>query len=104
AVVTRVRFGKPDASLTANGWVAGLAAGSAACAFAPPAAAMLIGLIAGLVVPFAIENLELRLSIDDPGGAISVHAIGGVWGLIAVGLFGRFPASADALGDENQWV
>jgi len=104
AVVTRLRFGKPDASLTANGWVAGLAAGSAACAFAPPAAAMLIGPIAGLVVPFAIENLELRLSIDDPGGAISVHAIGGIWGLIAVGLFGRFPAGADALGDANQWV
>jgi ammonium transporter, Amt family len=104
AAVTRVRFGKPDASLTANGWVAGLAAGSASCAFAPPAAAMLIGLIAGLLVPFAIENLELRLSIDDPGGAISVHAIGGIWGLLAVGLFGRFPAGADALSDANQWV
>lgn len=92
AVVTNIRFGKPDASLSANGWVAGLAAGSGACAFVPPAAAMLIGLVAGIVVPLAIENLELRLGIDDPGGAISVHGVGGLWGVIAVGIFGRFPA------------
>jgi Amt family ammonium transporter len=102
AVITRVRFGRPDASLTANGWVAGLAASSAACAVVPPAAAVLIGMIAGLVVPFAIENLELRLTIDDPGGAISVHAIGGIWGLIAVGMFGRFPSPA--AGESGQWV
>jgi Amt family ammonium transporter len=98
AVVTRTRFGRPDASLTANGWVGGLAASSAACAFVPPAAAVLIGLIAGLLIPFAIENLELRLSIDDPGGSISVHAIGGIWGLLAVGLFGRFD------GASEQWL
>jgi Amt family ammonium transporter len=91
-VVTRVRFGRPDGSLSANGWVAGLAAGSAACAFVPPAAAVVIGLVAGTVIPLAIENLELRLGMDDPGGAISVHAIGGLWGVIAVGMFGRFPA------------
>ncbi len=114
AVVTRVRFGRPDASLAANGWIAGLAASSAGCAFVAPAAAMLIGLVGGLVVPLAIENLELRLSIDDPGGAISVHAIGGIWGVLAVGLFGRFPAAvlntadgvtrASALSDSRQSV
>ena len=114
AVVTNVRFGRPDASLSANGWVGGLAAGSAACAFVPPAAAILIGLVAGIAIPLAIENLELRLGIDDPGGAISVHAVGGSWGILAVGLFGRFPApvlnTADALagrgtlGDEGQWL
>jgi len=91
-VVTRVRFGRPDASLSANGWVAGLAAGSGACAFVPPASAVLIGLVAGLLVPVAIENLELRLGMDDPAGAISVHAVGGLWGIIAVGIFGRFTA------------
>lgn len=107
AIVTRARFSRPDASLTANGWVAGLAAGSAGCAFLPPAAAIVIGLIAGLVTPLAIENLEARLSIDDPGGAISVHAIGGIWGLIAVGMFGRFPSDVLASrgsGDSGQWV
>jgi len=99
AVVTHIRFGKPDASLSANGWVAGLAAGSAGCAFVPPAAAILIGLVAGIVAPLAIENLELRLGIDDPGGAISVHAIGGLWGVIAVGIFGRFPPE-----ESGQWI
>ncbi len=91
-VVTRIRFGRPDASLSANGWVAGLAAGSGACAFVPPAAAVVIGLVAGIATPLAIENLELRLGMDDPGGAISVHAIGGLWGIVAVGMFGRFTA------------
>lgn len=111
AVLTRARFGKPDASLTANGFVAGLAAGSGACAFVPPASAIFIGLVAGILVPLAIENLELRLGIDDPGGAISVHAVGGLWGIIAVGIFGRFPlpvlntaGSAAPSGGEGQWL
>jgi Amt family ammonium transporter len=96
AALTRFRFGKPDASLTANGWVGGLVASSAACAFVPPAAAMLIGIVAGLLIPLAIENLEMRLGIDDPCGAISVHALGGIWGIISVGIFGRLP--------EGQWI
>ena len=92
ALITRVRFGKPDASLTANGWMSGLVAGSAGCAFLPPAAAFLVGLLAGVLVTLAVELLELRLSVDDPGGAISAHAVGGLWGVLAVGLFGRLEA------------
>lgn len=110
-VVTRIRFGKPDASLSANGWVAGLASGSAACAFVPPAAAIVIGLVAGIIVPLAIETLELRLGIDDPGGAISVHGLGGLWGILAVGMFGRFAApvvnsaaNVQPLTDTGQWL
>ncbi len=87
AMITRTRFGKPDASLTANGWTGGLVAISAACAVTPPAGAALIGLLAGAMVPVAIEQSELRLKIDDPGGAISVHALAGIWGLLAAGLF-----------------
>ncbi len=87
AITTRIRFGKPDASLIANGWVGGLAASSAACAFVPPAAAVLIGVVAGVLVTLSVEFLELRLRVDDPGGAISVHAVGGLWGLLALGLF-----------------
>jgi Amt family ammonium transporter len=90
-VITRVRFGKPDASLTANGWVGGLVAGSAACAFAKPPEAVIIGLVAGALVPFSVEWLELHFGIDDPGGAISVHAVGGLWGLLAAGLFAPYP-------------
>ena len=85
--VTRFRFGKPDASLTANGWVAGLVAGSAGCASMPPSAAIFVGLVAGGMVPYAVELLELKLYIDDPGGAISVHAGAGLWGTLAAGIF-----------------
>ena len=85
--VTRFRFGKPDASLTANGWVAGLVASSAGCAFVAPSAAILIGLVAGGVVPYAVELFELKLYVDDPGGSISVHAGAGLWGTLAAGIF-----------------
>lgn len=91
-LMTRTRFGKADASLTANGWMSGLVASSAACAFIAPAAAIGIGLVAGAVVTRAIEMLELHLGIDDPGGGIAVHGIAGLWGVLAVGLFARFPA------------
>jgi Amt family ammonium transporter len=91
AAITRVRFGKPDASLSANGWVGGLVASSAACAFVKPAAAVIIGLAAGALVTFAVEWIELWLAVDDPGGAISVHAVGGLWGILALGLFGSLP-------------
>jgi Amt family ammonium transporter len=95
AVITKIRFGKPDASLTANGWVGGLVASSAACAFVPPAAILIVGLAAGALVTFSVELLDLRLEVDDPGGAISVHAVGGLWGVLAVGLFGRMEAAGE---------
>jgi Amt family ammonium transporter len=95
AMITKIRFGKPDASLTANGWVGGLVAGSAACAFVPPAAIMIVGLVAGALVMFSVELLDLRLEVDDPGGSISVHAFAGLWGVLAVGLLGRLEAGTD---------
>ncbi|HLW78169.1 MAG TPA: ammonium transporter, partial [Terriglobia bacterium] len=109
ALITRKRFGKPDASLTANGWVGGLAASSAACAFIAPAEAVIIGLAAGTLVTFSVEWLELRLQVDDPGGAISVHAVGGLWGVMALGLFARFKAPVLNMlepvgGDAGQWL
>lgn len=88
--ITRVRYRKPDASLSANGWIAGLVAGSAACAFVSPVAAIGTGLIAGALIAYMIEIFEMHLQIDDPGGAISVHAGAGLWGLIATGIFGHF--------------
>jgi len=90
AFITKIRFGKPDASLSANGWVGGLVASSASCAFVIPAEAVVIGFVAGVVVTFSVEWFELRLEVDDPGGAVSVHAVGGIWGLRALGIFGEF--------------
>jgi Amt family ammonium transporter len=99
AVITRMRFARPDASLTANGWIGGLAASSAGCAFVAPLAAVAIGIVAGVLVTFSVEWFELRLSIDDPGGAISAHAMGGLWGLLSVAIFARIsPGALDAMG------
>ena len=89
--VTRVRFGKPDASLCANGWLAGLVASSACAGLVTPGAALFVGLVAGIGTPLLVELMELALSIDDPSGAITVHAAGGLWGLLAVGLFAGGP-------------
>jgi Amt family ammonium transporter len=85
--VTRYRFGKPDASLCANGWLTGLVASSASAAVVSPLAALFIGIVAGIITPLLVEVLELAVSIDDPSGAIAVHAAGGLWGLIAAGFF-----------------
>jgi len=89
-VITGKRFGRPDASLSGNGWMGGLVASSAAAAFVRPAAAILIGLVAGILVSYAVDSLEFRIGVDDPGGAVSVHLVGGLWGLLAVALFGNF--------------
>jgi Amt family ammonium transporter len=97
-VGTRVRFGKPDASLTANGWVAGLVAMSAAAPYVKPAAAILIGFVAGGAIVFAIEIIELRMKVDDPTGAISVHAVAGIWGVMALSIFGNAAFLPQLLG------
>jgi Amt family ammonium transporter len=91
---TGIRYRKPDASITANGWVGGLAAGSAGCAFVSPFAAIITGIVAGVLVAYFVELLELKLFVDDPSGAVSVHAGAGIWGLLAVGIFGHFNTSA----------
>lgn len=89
--VTRIRFGKPDASLCANGWLAGLVASSACAALITPQEAMFVGLTVGIVTPLLVELFELALSIDDPSGAIAVHAVAGLWGLLAAGIFSSQP-------------
>jgi len=85
--VTRIRFGKPDASLCANGWLAGLVTSSACASLVTPLEAIFTGLVAGVAMPLLVEFLELAVSIDDPSGAVSVHAAGGLWGLLAAGVF-----------------
>lgn len=79
--------GKPDVGLTLNGALAGLVgitAGADSISFGP---AILVGAIAGAIVVLSILGLE-RSGIDDPVGAISVHGSAGIWGVLAVGIFG----------------
>jgi ammonium transporter, Amt family len=60
---------------------------TAPCAFVSPVGAAIIGIVAGLLVVGSIVFVERRLRVDDPVGAVSVHGINGLWGLIALGLF-----------------
>jgi Amt family ammonium transporter len=85
--VTRIRFGKPDASLCPNGWLAGLVTSTACAAVASPLESIFAGAVAGIFTPLLVEVLELALSIDDPSGAIAVHGASGLWGLLAAGFF-----------------
>jgi len=85
--ITSIRFGKPDASLCANGWLAGLVASSGCAAVVTPDQSLFVGFVAGIVTPLLVELLELAMSIDDPSGAIAVHAVAGFWGLLAAGIF-----------------
>ena len=84
---TWLRYGKPDISMTANGLLAGLVAITAPCAFVTAPSAVLIGLIAGVLLCWAVVFVERTLKIDDPVGAISVHGFNGAWGVFSVGLF-----------------
>jgi Amt family ammonium transporter len=77
---------KPDPTMMCNGMLAGLVAITAPCAFVDSWAAVLIGGIAGVVVVFSVFFWEKR-GIDDPVGALSVHGVNGIWGIISVGLF-----------------
>ncbi|MEP7359039.1 MAG: ammonium transporter, partial [Anaerolineales bacterium] len=77
---------KPDAGMSVNGILAGLVAITAPCAFVDPTAAVIIGLIAGVIVCLASVWLE-KAKIDDPVGAVPVHFANGLWGVLAVGIF-----------------
>jgi Amt family ammonium transporter len=80
------RYGKPDPSMVANGTLAGLVAITAPCAFVTAPSAVLIGGVAGVLVCASVLFVERSLKIDDPVGAISVHGICGLWGVLSVGL------------------
>ena len=73
--------------MMANGMLAGLVAITAPCAFVDPWAAMVIGIVAGVLVVVAINFIEKKMKIDDPVGAIAVHGVNGTWGVLAVAIF-----------------
>ena len=81
-------WGKPDLTISLNGALAGLVGITAPCAVVSPAAALCIGLLAGILVVFGIDWMN-RIRVDDPVGAVSVHGLCGIWGTLAVGLFGQ---------------
>lgn len=80
------RSNRPDATMIGNGMLAGLVAVTAPSGFIGATSGFIIGCVAGVLVCISVEVLE-RLRIDDPVGAVSVHGVCGLWGMIAVGLF-----------------
>ncbi len=77
---------KPDPSMSVNGLLAGLVAITAPCAFVDAIGAAIIGAVAGVLVCLASVWLE-KAQIDDPVGAVPVHLVNGMWGVLSVGLF-----------------
>jgi Amt family ammonium transporter len=80
------RKGKPDPTMMCNSMLAGLVAITSPCAFVTPMGAFIIGAIAGVLVIVAVSFFD-RIKIDDPVGAISVHGVNGLWGVLSVGIF-----------------
>ena len=78
---------KPDVSMALNGILAGLVGITAGADSMGPWAAVIVGLIAGVLVVLSIIFFD-SIKIDDPVGAISVHGVCGIWGTVAVGIFG----------------
>ncbi|MBD2458593.1 ammonium transporter [Nostoc sp. FACHB-87] len=100
-VVAWVYLGKPDLSMIINGILAGLVGITASCAYVSIPSSIVIGLIAGILVVFAVPFFD-KLGIDDPVGATSVHLVCGIWGTLCVGLFsvgpGGYPWMVDLAG------
>lgn len=86
-MVSWFRYKRPALSISLNGALAGLAAITAGCDAVNPVGAVMIGTLAGIILPFAVEFFDKVLKIDDPVGAISVHGVSGAFGTLAVGLF-----------------
>jgi Amt family ammonium transporter len=100
--ITR-KTGKPDPGMMVNGMLAGLVAITAPCAFVDPWAAAVIGTLAAVLIIEAVYFFERR-GIDDPVGAISVHGVGGLFGLLSVGVFANGTYGAGWNGSTSEGV
>jgi Amt family ammonium transporter len=95
--VAWVKYGKPDLSITANGALAGLVGITAPCAVVGSGSSIFIGVVAGVLVVFAVDWLN-KIKVDDVVGAFPVHGVCGIWGTLAVGIFGLQELGAPADG------
>lgn len=85
-LLTWVRYGKPDVSMSLNGALGGLVAITAGCDVTTPVSAVAIGICAAFVIVFGIEFVDKTLKIDDPVGAVGVHGMCGAFGTVVLGL------------------
>lgn len=96
-IFTWIKYGAPDVSMCLNASLAGLVAITASCDVTDCAGAIVIGAVAGLLVPFVVWLMDYKLKIDDPVGAVAVHMANGIWGTLAVGLFATKSAPGYAI-------
>jgi Amt family ammonium transporter len=89
AITITLVSGKPDLAMIGNGVLAGLVAITAPCGAVTPLMSVVIGGVGGVIVVFAVLFFD-KIKIDDPVGAISVHGICGLWGLLSIGLFATY--------------
>jgi Amt family ammonium transporter len=89
--------GKPDLTMGLNGMLAGLVGITAGADSISPFFSIVVGGIAGVIVVFSVYGFD-KIGIDDPVGAISVHGVCGVWGTLAVGIFGSGNFVAQLIG------
>ena len=85
--LTWAMTGYIDILFICNGALAGLVAITAPCAYVAPWAAAVIGLLSGLIMRGAVWLVEVKMKVDDPLGAVAVHAANGIWGMLAIGIF-----------------
>lgn len=98
-IMSWLRFGKPDVSMSLNGVLAGLVAITAGCADVTLPGAVIIGAVAGVLVVLSVEFIDKVLKIDDPVGAVSVHGVCGSWGTLALCFFLK-----DSNAEVSFWV
>ncbi len=88
ALVSAIKFKNLDLTMFLNGILGGLVGITAGADQMSPTDAILIGAIAGIIIVFAVSLID-KLKLDDPVGAIAVHLVCGIWGTLAVGVFGK---------------
>ena len=96
ALVSAIRYKNLDLTMFLNGILGGLVGITAGADQMSPTDAIIIGSVAGAIIVFAVSFID-RLRLDDPVGAIAVHLVCGIWGTLAVGIFG-------ALAGLNQFI
>ena len=96
-ILTWVKYGKPDVSMSLNASLAGLVAITAPCDVTNALGAIIIGAVAGVLVVFGVWLLDYKLRVDDPVGAVAVHFMNGIWGTFATGLFATTSAPESEL-------
>jgi ammonium transporter, Amt family len=96
-ISSMIRYGKPDVLLIYSGLLGALVAITGASHAMPTGAAVVLGAITGVFVPYAMVQIDLRFRVDDPTGAVAIHGVGGLLGTVAAGVFVPGHLFGDAL-------